>query len=71
MEDPKLNLGLDKYAWIAARYDGNKLPQEFRLGDGLKPGNGNYVNKPLKKGHTYRVFVRSYTAPSVSNTYII
>ena len=52
-------------AWIAARFD-EDLPSEFRLGDGSKPGTGEFKNRPLKDGHEYRVFVRAYTASSVS-----
>ena len=52
-------------AWIAARYDGD-LPTEFRLGDGSKPGTGEYTNRPLAKDIKYRVFVRAFTSSSVS-----
>ena len=52
-------------AWIAARYDGD-LPTEFRLGDGSKPGTGEYINRPLHPDRDYVIFVRAFTASSVS-----
>ncbi|KAK2179862.1 hypothetical protein NP493_469g03030 [Ridgeia piscesae] len=47
-------------SWIAARFN-NDLPPEFELGDGTRPGTGQYFNRPLEKGALYRVFVRAYT----------
>lgn len=61
-----LGMDINKMAWIAARYEGDRLPKEFRLGDGLKAGTAEYTNRPLKKGYTYRVFLRAYSASSVS-----
>ena len=61
-----LKMGVDstRSAWIAAKF-GKDLPKEFRIGDGMKVGTREYVNRPLRKGKKYRVFLRAFTAASV------
>jgi len=51
-------------AWIAARYDG-VLPREMHVGDGLRPGTGEYLNRPLRISLLYRIFVRAFTIDDV------
>ncbi len=51
-------------AWIAAKFE-RDLPNEFRLGDNGK--YGGYHNRQLKEEQVYKVFVRAYTANSVSS----
>jgi len=46
-------------AWIAARYDGAMAPPaELYLGDGSRTGD-RYINRPLRRTHLYRAFVRA------------
>ena len=57
---------LEPSAWIAARYDAESFPDEMVLGDGLRPGSGDYFNRPLPDYLPYRVFVHAVTETNVS-----
>lgn len=50
--------------WIAARYD-DGLPGEMRLGDNMKPGTGEYLNRMLAPDMNYKVFVRAFNSGNV------
>lgn len=68
LADLKMGLDPSRSPWIAAKF-GPDLPKEFRLGDAMKPGTGEYINRPLRKSQKYRVFLRAYTS-SVSPGFV-
>lgn len=45
--------------YIAARFNGQPTFVYFALGDGKE--YGSFINRPLRAGDSYRVFVRAYT----------
>lgn len=55
----------EREKWIAARYDG-LIPKEMFLGDGSKPGTGEFFNNRLILGQQYKVFVRAFADGNVS-----
>jgi len=56
-----------KEAWIAVEFDGDSsLPRDFLLGEGGRSRN-NFINRPLRTSHRYRVFVRALGQASVDH----
>lgn len=58
----------NEVGWIAARFEGDINPNHmFLLGDGVGTIDG-YINRPLKKGRKYRVFLRAHTGKKSTST---